>query len=138
MTDVQKYQNELASLYEKITHPGEKEMMGKLMSKIENARIEAEKVVPETLRQIQDSARCSAAQAKQQLAEIEKRKKQMAAETAAADTVKMPPAAKPKQEVRVDPKLGPTLRLELLQRFAQHADGPARLSTIKEAWEDWQ
>ncbi len=139
MNDIQTYQQELVAIHEKITHPGEKEMMGKLISEIESARQRAEVIVPETLQQIQESGQCSAAQAKQQLADIQPQKKQLQAESAAAtDAAATPPIAKPKPEVRVDPKLGPTLQLELLRRFGRPVNGPAQVSTIKEAWEDWQ
>ena len=139
MADVKQYQQGLSAFYEKMAHPEEKAMMEKLMQQLESAREEAEQIVPQTIQQIQDSARRSSAEAKKQLAQIEQRQKKFQAESealkAAAPAVA---AAKPKSEVRVDPKLGPTLRLELLQRFGQTQPDAANSGSIKEAWEDWQ
>ena len=73
MKDIRAHQDELSALYQKISRPEEKEMLGHLMSEIENARQQAEGLVPATLQQIKDSADRTKKQAQQQLAELAKR-----------------------------------------------------------------
>ncbi len=136
MVDVEKCQAELVAVHEKLVRPEEKEMMGKLLKKIEAARKQAEQLVPDTLQQIRETAERNMAKAAQLQHELEQRKLQRKAAAA-----KLPVVTAPKKthsgQVRVDPKLGPTLRAELLQRFGLHSESSERTAPIKEAWEDW-
>jgi chaperonin cofactor prefoldin len=141
MADVQKMQQFLAKVQGGLKEPKQKEVLGELMARIDQARADVETSYPEAVKTIRESAE----RTNQQVAELQKQNdahRQKLAELQAAAAAK-PPAPKPtvrRPKIRPLPALtfepGNLLRKELLQRFAGLADQKSKTDD-REIWEDW-
>ena len=109
---------------------GMDESFAELLEAYPQAQATLEQRRVQTQQKIQEIKR-NADRAKAEIAKAEK------AKAAAAAAPKIPNAPKPPGPV--DPKLGPELRGELLERFADHEDDDQTVAAgqVMEAWEDW-
>lgn len=137
MTELTKFQSALGRVHTGLKSPKEKEMLGELLGKIEEARVEAQSAVPAAIQKIHEVAQDvqqRAEEHKRKLVELQKQIEER------KNNPPQPAAPPPKPEVQFDPNLGMQLSRELLQ----HITPPAAAITserptqvIKEIWEDW-
>lgn len=134
--ELTKFQSAIGRVHKGLHAQKEKEILGELLGKIDQARTDAETAVPAAIQKIRDVAQEVQARAEEQqkkLAElqkqIEERKK----------NPPQPPAPPAKPEVHFDPNLGAQLAHELIERVAPMQAAPIEKPTqvIKEIWEDW-
>lgn len=139
MADVQKMQQVLAQIHGSLTQPRQKEVLGELLGKIEQARSDAETAYPNAVKTIRDSAENTVREATQLKAENDAKR----AEVAKLQEQQQPPPPKPTirrpsvatlPPITVEP--GSLLRKEILQRFGGVIVKKAA-SDDREIWEDW-
>jgi polyhydroxyalkanoate synthesis regulator phasin len=139
MADLTQFQQTLAEVHASLTRPQEREILGGLLGRIQEARSQVEATYPQALETIRQSAQRTQAEAEAGQARLAAMRQQLQAlQEAAAQPPAVPP---PKPETPLDPTLGPTLRREVLRRYG---DLPTRLPEEprqhdgKEIWEDWE
>jgi polyhydroxyalkanoate synthesis regulator phasin len=134
--ELTKFQSAIGRVHQGLRSTKEREILGDLLSKITQARSDAETAVPVAIQKIRDVAQDVQKRAEEQqkkLAElqqqIEERKK----------NPPQPPAPPAKPEIQFDPNLGAKLCQELMQRVAPASSATDEKPTqvIKEIWEDW-
>ena len=109
---------------------------GQLLTRIEQARTEAETAVPNAIAKIREVAQDVQKRAEEQAKKLAELQQQI------EERKKNPPKAPPvpaKPEVKFDPNLGAVLCQELLEHVAPrptNSSEPQR-QVIKEIWEDW-
>lgn len=141
MADVQKMQQFLAKVQGGLTQPKQKEILGELLDKIDQARADAEKTYPVAVKTIRESAERTQRDVAEMQKDVAAHRAKLAELQAAAAA--RPPAPKitiRRPKTRTLPPLtfepGNLLRKELLQRFAGLADRKSKADD-REIWEDW-
>jgi polyhydroxyalkanoate synthesis regulator phasin len=134
--ELTKFQSAIGRMHHGLHAQKEKEILGDLLSKIDQARTEAETAVPAAIQKIRDVAQDVQARAQEQQKKLADLQKQI--EERKKNPPK-PPAPPAKPEVQFDPNLGAQLAQELMQRVAPAQAAPTEKPTqvIKEIWEDW-
>lgn len=141
MAEVGNLQTAIAKIHGGLKNKKNKEILGDVLDQMTRARADVEIEYPKALAMVQETARRNLAKAQEMRANLEQQKaacEQRQAEIQAAQ--KKAAEAKPaKPEAKVDPALGPKLRIELLQRFSAKVDTTqSEARKIREAWQDWQ
>lgn len=119
--------------------PGMQEFVGSLVEKIQAGRDFFQNDYQSKVQEVDQRRAQAAATVEQKKKQCEQMAKKQAAEAEAAAkkaeaAKKAAPTAK---EPATDPKLGPRLRRELLQRFAGDELDQTRDLGPREIWEDW-
>ena len=140
MADLSDFQTAAGEACESLRNQRNKEILSNLLGELQTARVKLEEGYPKVIELINSTAQRVKAEAEQGLAEAEQLKalvKQRKAELQAAQ--KKAEEKPPKPVPKVDPTLGPKLRIELLDRYAPKIDfGNAETEDFREAWQDWQ
>lgn len=136
LNELSRFQSAIGRVHEGVRSQKEREMLGELITKINEARSQAETAVPaaiDKIKQVAQEVQQRAEEQKQKLAELYKQ-----IEERKNNPPKAPPPP-PKPELHFDPNLGAQLSQELIQHVAPPTTGAAPPATqvIKEIWEDW-
>lgn len=136
LTELSKFQSAIGRVHQGVRASKERDMLGELITKIDEARNEAQSAVPAAINKIHEVAKevqQRAEEHKQKLVELQKQIEER------KNNPPKPPAPPAKPEVHFDPNLGAQLCKELMQHVAPPAAASAQQSTqvIKEIWEDW-
>jgi DNA-binding protein H-NS len=137
MSELSKFQSALGRVHSGLKATKEKEMLGELLGKIEEARVEAQSAVPAAIQRIHEVAKDvqkRAEEHKRKLVELQKQIEER------KNNPPQPAAPPPKPEVQFDPNLGMQLSRELLQHVAPPVAATSTekpTQVIKEIWEDW-
>ncbi len=139
MAEVGKFQAGLSKVRAELTNPAQREILGKILSRLQTAKAEAQVTVPAALTTIKESIANTRKGIAAEQAKIPAKKAEVAELKAKLKKPKAPAAVPPKPEVKVDPALGGKLREELLGRYGKSLglDDEALPERIKEAWQDW-
>jgi hypothetical protein len=137
LSELTRFQSAIGRVHEGLRSQKEREILGDLLSKISQARTDAESAVPAAIQKIHEVAADIQKRAEEQKRKLEELQKQIEQRKAKAAQPPAPPPAKP--EVQLDPNLGAQLARELMQHVAAPASAAANKPTqvIKEIWEDW-
>ena len=139
MDELTVFQNALGKIHASLNNARNKEVLGAAIEDLQNARAQVEIEYPKADALLTATARKVLAEAEQAKVEAEKERaevEQRIAASKAAQNEKLAPPPKP--VAKIDPALGQTLRVDLLQRFGpQNGKDASAAGRIREAWQDW-
>jgi hypothetical protein len=137
MQELTQFQSAIGRAASGLKDPREREMVGELLDRIEQARVDAESAVPAAIERIRSVAEDLQKRAQEHHKKLDELAKQIE-ERKNNPPKAPPPPAKP--EVKFDPNLGAALSAELIAHLAPPeavaAPGEAG-QVIKDVWEDW-
>lgn len=130
------FQSAIGRVHQTLRAPKEREILGDLIAKIEQARQDAQTAVPAAIRKIHEATRDVEQRAQAQQAKLDVLQKQLEERQKNPPKPPAPPAPPP---VKFDPNLGAELCRELLQHLSPpHAAASSPgVQVVKEIWEDW-
>src|SRR5262245_44762871 len=133
------FQSSMASIHASLSNPKEKEALGELLSRLQDTRKEAEKLVPQLVQDMYKENEKVKAWAEQALPEIEKMQAELEEMTQAQPPLPESLVTPGAPELPIDPALGQKLRLELLELFGGLGkDELPERRDMGEAWRDWE
>lgn len=136
MQELTKFQSAIGRVYQGLNSEKERNILGDMMAKMDQARVDSEKAVPAAIAKIKEVAQDVQVRAEEQSKKIAELHKQIEERKKNPPKPPAPPAI---PEVKFDPNLGAVLSAELLEhvkpREVDRAE-PQR-QVIKEIWEDW-
>lgn len=135
------FQSVITKVHESLTNPTQKQALGELLGKLQEARANAEKVVPEVVNGMQKKNEALKAWAEDFQTKIaEKRQELDALKAAAAQKPKKAaptptgPTPRPPDKIQIVP--GQTLREEMLDQLGAVPHQPASSESDREIWKD--
>jgi hypothetical protein len=139
MAELTVFQNAIGKIQANLKNAKNKEILGDVLAKVQQARSEVEIEYPKAMNLIEENAKSVLAEAEQGLAQMDQKRADYDQKAAAFQAAKKQAGQLPAPpEAKIDPAMGMTLRNELLNRF-----GPQTLTEngssekIREAWQDW-
>ncbi len=141
VSELANFQSEAAKMCATLKSAKQREVIGDMLTRLQSAKADVERLYPETMDFIEKDARNTIAEAESQQAEAAQLKEKLntlaAGQQAAASAA---PKAAPKPPTPVDPGLGGRLREELLERFGPLANLNVQTleDNVREVWQDWK
>ena len=139
MADLTVFQEAIGKIQAGLKNKTNKEILGDVLNRLQEARVEAEESFPKAMDLIVSTAQQAKAEAEQTLGQLAQTKaavEQRTAQLQAAQGAVPAKAAPPEQPV--DPALGQKLRVELLRQFGPSDTESDDSGKIREAWQDWE
>jgi DNA repair exonuclease SbcCD ATPase subunit len=136
ITELSKFQSTISRVHQGARASKERDMLGELITKIDEARNEAQTAVPNAINKIHQVAKEVQQRAEEHKAKLVELQKQIEERK---KNPPQPPAPPAKPDVQFDPNLGAQLCKELMQHVAPPSAATVQQPTqvIKEIWEDW-
>ena len=137
MQELTQFQTAIGRATAGLKNPREREMVEEMLTRIQQAHVEAESAVPAAINKIRSVAEDLQQRAKEHHEKLSHLAKQI------EERKNNPPQTSPppdKPEIKFDPNLGAVLSAELLSHLqpATPVASPAEAKqVIKEIWEDW-
>ncbi len=136
LQELSKFQSAIGRVHEGLRSEKERAILGDILTKIDNARVDAETAVPNAIAKIKEVAQDVQKRAEEQSRKLAELQKQIDERKKNPPKAPAPPKA---PEVKFDPKLGAMLSAELMEHVAPPETVSVQPSrqVIKEIWEDW-
>ncbi|MGE3806477.1 MAG: hypothetical protein AB7K24_17555 [Gemmataceae bacterium] len=136
------FQSVINKVHESLSNPEQKRALGELLGKLQEARTEAEKVVPDLVNGLQQKNEALKSWAEEFLGKIAEKQRELEGLKAAAK--QKPPRTTPRpagpvrrtEDIPVEAVPGEALRDEILQQLSGAAQPAASTGKDREIWED--
>lgn len=136
LQELTKFQSAIGRVHQGLRSEKEREILGDILTKIDQARVDAETAVPNAMAKIREVAKDVQQRAEEQAKKLAELQKQIDERKKNPPKAPAPPAP---PEIKFDPNLGAILSAELMEHVAppQVDSLEPRPQVIKEIWEDW-